>query len=171
MAALFAAHRVAALVEGLEDVAVADRRLDDMDALALHGQAEAEVGHHGGDDRVFAQGAATMQIGGTDGHDVVAVDDASGVVDGQQAVGVAVERQSEIGAIGHDRCAERVEMRGTAVVVDVATVGSVVDGGDVSGSGGEGAGARALAAPLAQSMTMRRRDRSRPSSDSIRWAT
>ena len=85
------------------------------------------------------QGAAAMQVGGTDRHDVVAVDDAAGVIDRQQAIGVAVERQPEIGAVGHDRRGERVEVGGTAVVVDVAPVRSVVDGSDTGGGSGEDA--------------------------------
>ena len=39
-----------------------------------------------------------MQVGGADRHDVVAVDDPPVVVDGQQAVGVAVEGEAEVGA-------------------------------------------------------------------------
>ena len=101
--ALLAAHRVAALVERFEHVAVTDRRLDDTDPLALHGEAEAEVGHHRGDDRRIAKGAAAMQVGGADRHDVIAVDDTAGVVDGEQPIGVAVEGEPEVGTLDDDR--------------------------------------------------------------------
>ena len=40
-----------------------------------------------------------MQVGGTDRHDVVAVDDPSIVVDRQQAVGITVEGEAEVTAL------------------------------------------------------------------------
>ena len=46
-----------------------------------------------------AQAAAAVQIGGADRHDVVAVDDTAGVVDGEQPVGVTVEGEAEVGVL------------------------------------------------------------------------
>ena len=62
VAALLAAERVAARVERLEHVAVADGGLDDVDPGRLHRQAEPEVRHHRDDDGVVAQRAAAMQV-------------------------------------------------------------------------------------------------------------
>ena len=50
---LLAAERVAVALHRLQHVAVADRGLHQVDALALHRQLEAEVGHDGGDDGVL----------------------------------------------------------------------------------------------------------------------
>ena len=94
-------------VERLEHVAVADRGLDHLDPGRLHRQPEPEVGHHGDDDGVVAQGAAAVQVEGADGDDVIAVDDRAGVVDGHQPVGVTVEGEPEVGAVVDDGGGER----------------------------------------------------------------
>ncbi len=46
-----------ALRQGLEDVAVADGDLDDLDAVRAPSPAEPEVGHHGDDHGVVGQDA------------------------------------------------------------------------------------------------------------------
>ena len=58
-----------------------------------------------------------------DGHDPVAVDVAPGRVDGQAAVGVAVVRDAEVGAVLDDRPAHEAEVRRADPVVDVEPVG------------------------------------------------
>ena len=146
--ALLATHREPAFVERFEDVAVTDRRLDDVDPFTLHGDAEPEVGHHRGDDRGVAQGAAAMQVGGADGHDVVAVDDTTGVIHGEQSVCVAVEGEPEVGGLDDHSGGEGVEVSGPAVVVDVAAVGGVVDGDHVGTGGGEQAGGDGAGRPV-----------------------
>ena len=105
-------RRVAAGVERLEHVAVADRRLDDVDAGRLHRQAEPEVGHHRDDDGVVAQRrraragrSAQMAMRWSPSTS------ATGVIDGHQAVGVAVEGQPEVGAVGDDRGRQRRRCR------------------------------------------------------------
>ena len=60
------------------------------------------------------------------GHHLVAVNDAALLVDGQAAVGVAVERDAEVIAAGFDRVAERFQMRRAAAVIDVDAVRLVV---------------------------------------------
>jgi hypothetical protein len=52
----------------------------------------------------------------------VAVHDASGGIDGDQAVGVAVEREADVGTASHDFPRERRRRRGSAARVDVDAV-------------------------------------------------
>ena len=103
VARLLAAQAEPVRVERGQHVAVADVGLADADAAVLHGQAEAQVGHDGHDDRVAGQLPRLGQVEGEQGQEHVAVDHAPGVVDGDDAVGVAVESQPEVGAAAHDR--------------------------------------------------------------------
>ena len=119
---LLAAERVAVLLHRLQDVAVADRGRDELDALALHGQLEAEVGHDGRDNGVLAQGAVLPHRQGEYGEDLVPVDLGARVVDGQAAVGVTVVRDAEVGAVLDDGGLQQVEVGGSAAVVDVQAV-------------------------------------------------
>ena len=129
------------LAERLEHVAVADRRLDHVDAGGLHRQAEPEVGHHGDDDRVVAQRAPVAQVAGADGDDVVAVDDGPGVVDGHRAVGVTVEGQPEIGAVRRrTAAASEAGVGGPHPALMLRPSGSVVDHDDVGAGRGRGPG-------------------------------
>ena len=60
-------------------------------------------------------------------------------VDGQAAVGVAVVRQPEVGAVGHHRRPQRLHVCRAAAVVDVQPVGFGVDRDDVRACGAVGA--------------------------------
>ena len=53
--ALLATDRVTVGAHGFEHVAVADRRLDDLDARGLHAEPEPEVRHDGRDDRALRE--------------------------------------------------------------------------------------------------------------------
>ena len=103
VARLLAAEHVVAAQHLLHDVAVADVRDDDVDALALHGLMEAQVGHHRRDDRVTAQASLRLQVAGDDGDDEVAVHQAAVTIDGEHPVAVAVEGQPEIVVAGRAR--------------------------------------------------------------------
>ena len=59
---------------------------------------EPEIGHHGGDDAGLLQAAVFLPAFGDDGEQLVAVDDMAALVDDQHAVGVAIERDADIGA-------------------------------------------------------------------------
>jgi hypothetical protein len=134
VAGLLAAQREALLLHLLQHVAVADRRLDEVDALALHGQLEAQVGHHGGDHGVGAQHAPLPHRQREDGQDLVPVDLLARVVDRQAPVGVAVVRDAEVGAVLQDRRLDLVEVGGPVAVVDVEAVRVGTDG-DHPGTG------------------------------------
>ena len=78
-----------------------------------------------------------VQVAGADRDDVIAVDDGAVVVDGHQPVAVTVEGETEVGALLDHRGGERPWVGGTAAVVDVATVGLIVDGDDLGSRRGE----------------------------------
>ena len=101
MAGLFAAQRVPAGAQLLEHVAVADAGGADLDARRAHRQVQAEVAHHGGHQGVGHELTRLLHGQRHDHHDRVAVDDVAVGVDREAAVGVAVMRQAEIGAVGH----------------------------------------------------------------------
>ena len=99
VAALLAAERVAAGVERLEHVAVADRGRDHADPGTRHRPVEAEVAHHGDDDGVVDQLARVAQLQRSQRQHPVAVDDVAEVVDGDDPVAVAVEGQAQVGTV------------------------------------------------------------------------
>ncbi len=138
MAGLLAAERVPLVLHLLQDVPVAHGRLHEPQPLALHGEREPEVGHHGGDDRVRAQRALLAHGERQHGEDLVAVDLGALVVHGQAAVGVAVVRDAEVGAVLDDGGAELVQVGRAVAVVDVEAVGLGADGDDGGPGPGEG---------------------------------
>ena len=91
-----AADRRARLLHHPRDVAVADGGAVERDALARERRLEAEVRHHGADDAARARGCpCRFQSRRDDPEDVVAVEDAAGLVGEDRAVRVAVVRDSD----------------------------------------------------------------------------
>ena len=98
MAGLLAAENVVASHHLLEDVLVADGCPDELDPLDLEPLLQPHVAHDCGDDRVVPQNPPALQVAGREVKDVVAVEQAAGLVHCQAAVGIAVEGQAETGA-------------------------------------------------------------------------
>ena len=69
---------------------------------------QAEIGHDGRDDARLRQAAVLLPVVRNHGHQLVAVDQMAVLVDDQHAVGVAVERDADIGAQFADRRRERL---------------------------------------------------------------
>ena len=130
VAGLLAAEGVAAGLHALEDVAVTDRGLQDLDAGAAEGLDHAEVGHDRRDERVAAQHTLLLHREREDRHDLVAVDLVPGRVDSETAVGVTVERDPEVGTGRDDGLLEVLEVRRAVAVVDVEPVRLPTDDGD-----------------------------------------
>ena len=103
MTRLFATEGVAAGANCLENVAVAHFGLDHFDVVFFHGDLEAEVAHHSGNQSVAGQLAACLQRKRKDGHDLVTIDDCTGVVDCKAAVGVAVVGDAKVCAVLKNR--------------------------------------------------------------------
>ena len=70
---------------------------------ACHAATEPEVGHHGDDHGVAGEHLALVPVDGGDGDDLVAVDEPALGIDGERAVGVAVEGDADVGARGARR--------------------------------------------------------------------
>src|SRR5690606_19142453 len=99
VAALLAAEVEPSLPHRLDDVTIADRATDELAAVALEGALEAEVAHDRGHERALLQARLAEHLSGAEGHDGVPVDRLAALVDDDEAIGVSVERDAEIGAV------------------------------------------------------------------------
>ena len=98
VARLLAADIVAMLPHMLDHVAVAHRRALQAEAELLQIALEPEIGHDRGDDAAAGEPPAPEPDFGDDRHELIAVDHVALLVDDHHAVGVAVERDADIGA-------------------------------------------------------------------------
>ena len=98
MAGLLAADIVAVLAHMLDHVAVADRGALQPETEILQIALEPEIGHDRGDDAAAGEPSAPQPGLGDHRHQLIAVDHAALLVDDDHAVGVAVERDADIGA-------------------------------------------------------------------------
>ena len=106
------------------------QRTSSMPGLAER-DLEADVAHHGRDERVAGEAPLRLHVPRAHQHDGVAVDDAPGVIDEDGAIAVAVERHAHpVAAVAHQR-AQALGMRRAAIQVDVAAVRLVADDRDV----------------------------------------
>ncbi len=126
MAGALAAQRPAALAQFLQHIAVADLGAHELDALALQRQFDRHIGHQRADHAGNAVSTGDAVL-----HDriqqLVAVVEPAVGVDHLQAVGIAVEGQPEVRAVGLDRLDQLVGRGGAIAVVDIAAIGLVAD--------------------------------------------
>ena len=101
------------------------------DAALLHQPVEAEVRHRRHRDEIDAE------VQREDRDDLVAVDDRAVLVDGEHAVAVTVERDTEIEAAASRRALQRSEVGRAAADVDVRAVRLVADRLDLRAELGE----------------------------------
>src|SRR5882757_223558 len=123
MARRLAAEIVALLQHLLEHVAVADRRAHHADALAFEEAFEPEIGHHGGDDTGLGETAVFLPALRDHSQKLVAVDHMAALVDQDDAIGIAIERDADIGAHLAHLLAQRFRRGRAAFLVDVETIG------------------------------------------------
>ena len=123
VAGLLAAEIVAVGAHALEHVAVADRRAHEAELALVEIALEAEVGHHRGDDAAADQPAVLRPAIGDGRHELVAVDHLAVLADQHDAVGVAIERDADVGAVHHDTFLQHLRMGRAALGVDVEAVG------------------------------------------------
>src|SRR5439155_12853150 len=81
----------------LVNVPVADLRLHDLDPLGRQRFVEPEIRHDGGDDAVALEAATPRHVASRDGERIVPVADLPEMIDGDQAIAVAVEREADRG--------------------------------------------------------------------------
>ena len=122
MAALLSTQDEATGVHFLEDVPVPDRRFRHGDSCVLHGDLEAEIGHHGGDNRAVCQGLALLLCNGQHGEYVITIDDGSVGGYGKASVCVAIVGNPHIGIAALNRGDQRFHVGRPATVIDVPAI-------------------------------------------------
>ena len=108
-------------------MAVAHGGAHQVQAVFLAVLMQAKVGHDGGHHGVAGELPLALELGGADGHDLVAVDGIPLLVHQQAAVGVAVEGDAQIVPAGNNAPGQGLQMGGAAAVVDVDAVRLRVD--------------------------------------------
>ena len=83
------------LEHGLHHVSVTDLGLHQVDVHLGHRLAEPEVGHDGRHHQILLQRTLGLHVSGNDGENHVAVRYPAILIDGDEPVGVPVERQSD----------------------------------------------------------------------------
>ena len=131
MAGLFAADIEPVCPHVLDDVAVAHLRADEIQPEALDIFFKTEVGHHRRHHAAAAQTACRVPRFGDRRHQLVAVQQPAGFVGDQNPVGIAVERDPDIGAVFAHHAAHRAGIGTAAILVDVETVGLDAVGHDI----------------------------------------
>ena len=102
MAALLPAEPAPGHLHALEDVLVSDRRADDVPPGRLDRGLQAPVRQHRDDEAAARQRIALKAVKGEDPEHLVAVDDVAARIDRDQAVGIAIEREADVGtALDH----------------------------------------------------------------------
>ena len=107
MSRLLAAQRPSTGRERLEDVTVADGGDGDIDAMSRHRAVEPEIRHDGDNKCVFGQHASLGEVQGEHAKQTVAVDDVASSIYCDEAIGITVERQTQIGARCHNPGSQR----------------------------------------------------------------
>ena len=121
MARLLAADIEAVVAHMFDHVAVADRCAGQRQALRRQEAFEPQIGHHGGDQPAPGETAMRVPIARDQRHQLVAVDQRTGLIGDQHPVGVAVERDAQIRAVRDHRRAHGLGMRRAAIAIDVCT--------------------------------------------------
>ena len=121
VAGLLPAEERGGLLHLLDDVPVADGRAQERHAAFLEGLLEPPVRHDGPDDGLGAL-AFALHLVRPQVEDVVPVEEGPGVVGDDDAVGVAVERDAEVGAGDAHGIAHLSGVERAAGLVDVLSV-------------------------------------------------
>ena len=95
--------------------------------VAFEEALQPEIGHHGGDDAGLGEAAVFLPALRDHRQQLVAVDHMAALVDQDDPVGVAVERDADIGAHLAHLAAQRFRRGRAAFLVDVESVGLDAD--------------------------------------------
>ena len=122
----FAAHLPAALVKLLEHIAVAHFGAGELDAFALERGFHRQITHHGAD-HAAQRGAGAGTGFGDDINQLVAVVNRAVFIDHNQAVAVAVERDTVVGFVLQHGSLQGFDVGGADALVDIEAVGGIAD--------------------------------------------
>ena len=123
MAGLLAAEIAAERAHLLDDIAVADGGAVQPDILRREKALETEIGHDRRDQRAAREPTAARQAGRDQRHQLVAVENDAALVGDDQPVGIAVERDADIGAPRQHLAPHLFGRQRAAFAVDVEAVG------------------------------------------------
>ena len=115
----------------LQHIAVAHRRARQGQIQGLEITVQPGIGHHRADHAAALELVALRPAFGDQGQDLVAVDDAAMLVGHHHPVGVAVQRDAEIGAHFAHLGAHGLGRGRAAIQIDVGAVGRDAHGHDV----------------------------------------
>ena len=127
VAGLLPADAVVPLQHLLQHVPVAHIRAEQVDAVVPAELVEAQVAHHRGHQGVAVELSPALHVQGAHRQDLVAVDDAAGLVHQQAAVRVPVKGHADVIAAPHHGGGQVLQVGGAAVAVDVHPVRVPVD--------------------------------------------
>jgi hypothetical protein len=133
VAGIFPAEGVTVLADALDDVAVAHAGGFQFDAVfCLIASLQAEVAHHGGDQRVMLlEFPLLLEADGAEREDAVAADHLAVGIGEDDAVGIAIEGDAEVGIEAADEFAGVFRMERAAAAVDVEAVRLDAGGDDL----------------------------------------
>ncbi len=123
VAGLLAAEIAAKAAHLFDDIAVADPGAVQTDALPGEIMLEAEIRHDRGDQRAAREAVAMRQLGRDQRHQLIAVENDAALVGDDQPVGVAVERDADVGAPRQHLAPHVFRRQRAAFAVDVEAVG------------------------------------------------
>ena len=124
VAGLLSADTIAVFQHLFQNISVTDRGADQTDIILVAELMQTKIAHDGSNDRTTGQSSLLLHVETADGHDLIAVNDLTALIDQQTAVSITVECNTEVILACCDHCRKAFEMCGTAVVVDVDAVAS-----------------------------------------------
>ena len=148
MTRLFAAHVVAVLAHVLDDVAIAYGSAGETQSEPPQVTLQSQIGHHRCNHTACSELAAPMPTLRDHCHDLIAVDDAALLVDDHHAVGIAIERDANVGAHLTHLFAKCFRPRRAALVIDIAPIGINADLDDLCAELPQCVGGHLVARPI-----------------------
>ena len=128
MAGLFAAQVKPVLAHMLYHIAVAHTRARQPQPLSLQISLKPQIGHNGCDNARRAQALMPVPVGRNQPHNLVAINNAAVLVANDEAVGIAIKRNADIGFFRPYRVGQKASIGRTAALVYVEPVRCHADG-------------------------------------------
>ena len=122
MARLLAAQIKAVLAHMLDHIAVAHLRARQAQPAVLQMAFQSQIRHHRGNNARRAQQFATLPITGNQPHQLIAIDHFAVFIADNQPVGIAIQRNADIGFFGPHLIGQCAGIGRTAIFIDVEAV-------------------------------------------------